>query len=119
VAVVRLGGGEHVQPLRVEVPDLDRVGQKGVDRGVLHRVVARPDPGWGAEVRDAGLGADPGAGEDDAGPARPHQLRQPLDRHARRMASVAAAATASAAATSASVTRERWRATKLRVSATW
>jgi len=65
---VRLRRREHPQPLGVEVPDLDRVAPEGVDGRVLHRVVARPDAGGRAEVRDAAVGAD----------ARPREHHDPL-----------------------------------------
>src|SRR5205807_6095412 len=63
---VRLGVGEHREPRRVEAPDLLGIGPEGRDRAILERVEGRPDAGRRAKVRDARLGRDTGAGEDDA-----------------------------------------------------
>ena len=80
--IVRLGSGQHVDPLRVEAPDLLRVLAEGAERRVLHRVDLGPDPGRRAEVRDAALGRHAGAGEDDARLAGRDQLGKACRRHA-------------------------------------
>ena len=63
---VGLGARQHLDSGRVEAPDLLRVALERAQRRVLHRVDLRPDPGRRAEVRDPALGADAGAGQDDA-----------------------------------------------------
>src|SRR5581483_10148054 len=78
---VRLRVRQHSESLRVEVPHLLRVAAEGLDRGVLHRVVPRPDPGRRPEVRDPALGRDAGARQDDARLAIANQLRQTLGAH--------------------------------------
>jgi hypothetical protein len=66
VGVVRLGGGQELEAHGVEVPDLRRIAPPGRDVRDLERVVVLPDPGRRAEVGDAGLGRDAGAGQHDA-----------------------------------------------------
>ena len=82
--------GQHVDPRRVEAPDLLRVVAERAERRVLHRVDLGPDPGRRAEVRDAALGRDAGAGEDDARLAARDQLGK--GRTAVRRAPLASAA---------------------------
>ena len=118
VPVVRLRLRERVEALPVELPDLDGIGEERVDRRVLHRVVLRPEARGRAEVRDAGLRADARSRQDDARLPLADELRQPFDAHGRRNASAAAPITAAAASTSATVTSERCRVKKLRVSTT-
>ena len=74
MGLVRLGARQHVDPLRVEAPDLLRVVAEGAERRVLHRVDLGPDPRRRPEVRDAALGRDARAGEDDARLAGRDQL---------------------------------------------
>src|SRR4030095_5089918 len=78
---IRLGGGEHRYGRLLEAQDLDRVAPEGLDRAELERVELRPEPGRGAEVRDAALGRDAGAGEHHARLPLPDQGREPLSAH--------------------------------------
>ena len=82
VAFVRLGPGERLEPEGVELPDPCRIPAERVDVRHLERVVPRPDPLRRAEVRDPRLGADAGAGEDDARLPAFKQLGEPRDAHA-------------------------------------
>src|SRR5438093_1623092 len=71
---VRLRLGQHGDTRLVEAPDLARVAAKRLQRRVLERVEARPKASARAEVRNAALGADARAGQDDAGLPPPDQL---------------------------------------------
>ena len=73
---VRLGLAEHGEARRVEAPDLLGVAPEGAERRVLARVELGPHPRGGAEVRDAALGGDARAGEDDAGLVLADEPRQ-------------------------------------------
>ena len=70
---------EDPEPARIELPDACRIAAECLDRRHLHGVVPRPDPGGRAEVGDATLGRDAGAGEDHARPPFTDQLGESFD----------------------------------------
>ena len=89
VPVVRLGGAEHREPPAVELPDLRRVRKERVDRRVLLGSYFAQIPVGERKSGMPDLGADAGAGQDDAGTAVLHQLGEAFDAHSvRRSASV-------------------------------
>ena len=79
---VRLRILQHLEPPRVEVPDLDRVAPERVDGRILPRVVLGPHPARRAEVGNAALGAHTSPGQDDARLVVADQSGKQIDGHA-------------------------------------